>query len=104
MTELGTYMMQYLYHGLDSPVSYKPEDRSKAAAAYNRMQLDRLLDALEARLDGRDYLMGGFSLVDVAAASWLVLGTQLGLQLGERPRVAAWCKRCAERPALKRAR
>jgi glutathione S-transferase len=104
MTELGTYMMQYLYHGLDSPVSYKPEDRSKAAAAYNRMQLDRLLDALEARLEGRDYLMGGFSLVDVAAASWLVLGTQLGLQLGERPRVAAWCKRCAERPALKRAR
>ena len=104
MTELGTYMMQYLYHGLDSPVSYKPEDRSKAAAAYNRMQLDRLLDALAARLDGRDYLMGGFSLVDVAAASWLVLGTQLGLQLGERPRVAAWCKRCAERPALKRAR
>lgn len=103
MTEIGTYMMQYLYHGLDSPVSYKPEDRSKAAAAYNRTQLDRLLDTLEARLEGRDYLMGRFSLVDVAAASWLLLGTQLGLPL-ERPRVAAWCKRCAERPAFKRAR
>jgi glutathione S-transferase len=104
MTEVGTYMMQYLYHGLDSPVSYKPEDRSKAAAAYNRVQLDRLLDTLEARLEGRDYLMGGFSLVDVAAASWLLLGTQLGLPLEGRPRVAAWCKRCAERPAFKRAR
>lgn len=104
MTEIGSYMMQYLYHGLDSPVSYKPEDRSKAAAAYNRAQLDRLLDALETRLEGRDYLMGGFSLVDVAAASWLLLGTQLGLPLEGRPRVAAWCKRCAERPAFKRAR
>ena len=104
MTEIGTYMMQYLYHGLDSPVSYKPEDRSKAAAAYNRAQLDRLLDTLETRLEGRDYLMGGFSLVDVAAASWLLLGTQLGLPLEGRPRVAAWCKRCAERPAFKRAR
>ena len=104
MTEIGTYMMQYLYHGLDSPVSYKPEDRSKATAAYNRAQLDRLLDALEARLEGRDYLMGGFSLVDVAAASWLLLGTQLGLPIEGRPRVAAWCKRCAERPAFKRAR
>jgi len=104
MTEIGTYMMQYLYHGLDSPVSYKPEDRSKAAAAYNRAQLDRLLDTLETRLEGRDYLMGGFSLVDVAAASWLLLGTQLGLPLEGRPRVAAWCQRCAERPAFKRAR
>jgi glutathione S-transferase len=104
MTEVGTYMMQYLYHGLDSPVSYQPEDRSEAAAAYNRAQLDRLLDTLETRLEGRDYLMGDFSLVDVAAASWLLLGTQLGLPLEGRPRVAAWCKRCAERPAFKRAR
>ena len=104
MTEIGSYMMQYLYHGLDSPVSYKPEDRSEAAAAYNRAQLDRLLDALEARLEGRDYLMGGFSLVDVATASWLLLGAQLDLTLDGSPRVAAWCKRCAERPAFKRAR
>jgi glutathione S-transferase len=104
MTELGNYMMQFLYHGLDTPVSYKAEDRSKAAAAYNRAQLDRLLDALEARLEGRDYLMGGFSLVDIAAASWLLLGTQLGLPLEGRPRVAMWCRRCADRPAFKRAR
>ncbi len=104
MTEIGTYMMQYLYHGLDSPVSYQPQDRSKAAAAFNRAQLDRLLDTLETRLESRDCLMGGFSLVDVAAASWLLLGTQLGLPLEGRPRVAAWCKRCAERPAFKRAR
>jgi GST-like protein len=97
-------MMQYLYHGLDSPVSYKPEDRSKAAAAYNRAQFDRLLDALETRLEGRDYLMGDFSLVDVATASWLLLGTQLALTLDGHPRVAAWCKRCADRPAFKRAR
>jgi len=104
MTEMGNYMMQFLYHGLDSPVSYKTEDRSTAAAAYNRAQLERLLDALEARLEGRDHLMGRFSLVDVAAASWLLLGRQLGLPLEGRPRVAAWCKRCAERPAFKRAR
>ena len=102
--ELGNYMMQYLYHGMDTPVSYKPADRSKAAADYNRSQLDRLLDALEARLDGRDWMAGGFSLVDVAAASWLLLGTMLGLRLERHPRVAAWCKRSAERPAFKRAR
>ena len=104
MTEVGGYMMQYLYHGLDSPVSYKPEDRSAAAAAYNRAQLDRLLDALESRLDGREGVMGDFSLVDVASAGWLLLGSRLGLPLEGHPRVAAWCTRCAERPAFQRAR
>jgi glutathione S-transferase len=104
MTELGNYMMQFLYHGLDTPVSYKAEDRSKAAAAYNRAQLDRLLDALEMRLEGSDYVMGAFSLVDVAAASWLLFGTKVGFQLDSHARVGKWCKRCAERAAFKRAR
>jgi glutathione S-transferase len=104
-TELGNYMMQYLYHGLDSPVSYKPEDRSKACADYNHSQLVRCLDALEARLATRPHLLGeDFSLVDLAAASWLLLGTMLGLGLDSHARVAAWTRRCAERPAFKRAR
>jgi glutathione S-transferase len=101
--ELGPYMMQYLYHGLDTPVSYKSADRSKAAAEYNLSQFNRQLDVLEARLGSRKYLLGAFSLVDVAAASWLLLGTMLGLKLERHALVAGWCKRCAERPAFKKA-
>ena len=104
MTELGPYMMQYLYHGMDSPVSYKSEDRSKATAAYNKAQLERILDALEARLAKGDYIVGTFTLADLAASSWLMLGTMFGLPLDRWPRTAAWCKRCTERPAAKRAR
>ena len=104
MTELGNYMMQYLYHGLDSPVSYRPEDRSKACAEYNRSQLTRCLGALETRLETRQFLLGDFSLVDVAVASWLLLGTTLGLELDAQTRVAAYTLRCGERPAFKRAR
>jgi glutathione S-transferase len=104
MTELGPYMMQYLYHGLDTPVSFQPADRSKAAADYSKSQFDRMLDTLEARLDGRDYLLGAFSLVDVAAASWIALGGALGMKIEGHPRVAAWCKRCTERAAFKKAR
>lgn len=103
MAELGPYMMQHLYHGLDTPVSYKSEDRSKAAAEYNLSQFNRQLDVLEARLGNQEHLLGAFSLVDVAAASWLALGTMFGLKLDRHPRVAAWCTRCAERPAFKRA-
>ena len=75
-TELHAYMMQWLYHGLDTPVSYAPADRSKATAAYNHGQYLRMLDALEARLAGRDYILGGaFSLADIPAASSLLSGS-----------------------------
>ena len=104
MTELGNSMMQYLYHGLDTPFSYKPEDRSKACAEYNRSQFIRGLDALQARLQDREHLLGAFSLVDIAAASWLMLGTMLGIKFDSHPRVADWLRRCGERPAAKRAR
>ena len=103
-TELGNYMMQYLYHGLDSPVSYKREDRSNASAEYDHVQFDRCLSALEARLEGRQYVLDDFSLVDVASASWLLFGTMLGVALDGHPRVAAWTQRCGERAAYKRAR
>jgi glutathione S-transferase len=104
MTEFGPYMLQYLYHGLDTPISYKREDRSKAAGEYNLSQFNRQLDVLEARLGSREHLLGAFSLVDVAAASWLAFGTMLGLKFDRHPRVAEWGARCAGRPAAKRAK
>lgn len=104
-TELGAYMMQYLYHGVDSPVSYRPEDRSAACAAYNKSQLDRCLAALEQRLATREYLLGpDFSLADLANASALGFGVMCGLPLEGCPRTAAWLARCDSRPARQRAR
>jgi glutathione S-transferase len=104
MADFGSYLMQCLYHGLDSPVSYKPEDRSRACADYNRSQLTRGLDALQARLQDREHLLGAFSLADIAAASWLQLGTMFGIKLDSHRHVADWLKRCSERPACRRAR
>jgi len=104
VADFGNYMMQYAYHGLDSPVSYKPADRSKACAEYNRSQFARGLDALQARLQGREYLLGSFSLADIPAASYLQLGGLLGIKVDDHPRVADWLKRCSERPACRRAR
>lgn len=102
VTELHAYMMQFVYHGLDSPVSYGPTDRSRATADYNGSQLQALLDVLEHRLEGREHLLGDFSLADIPAADALFLGGKLGLGVGERPHVKAWLARCAERPARSR--
>jgi glutathione S-transferase len=104
MTELGAHLLQWMYHGLDTPVSFKPTDRSTAAAEYSRLQFVRCLDALHTRLDGRDHLLGTFSLVDIACVSWLQFGVVLGVPLDSHPQVAAWLARCSQRPALARAR
>ena len=104
VTELHAYMMQFLYHGADTPVSYAPADRSKATADYNHAQHLRNLDALEARLTGRDYILGSaFSLADVPAASSLLRGRDLGASVEGRKNVEAWLARCGARPALARA-
>ena len=102
--ELGGHMMQYLYHGLDTPMSYDPTDRSRAAADYSLSQLRRCLDALEARLHKHEHMLDGFTLVDIACVSGLLFGTRLGISLSDYPGVSAWRQRCADRPALQRAR
>jgi glutathione S-transferase len=102
-TELHAYMMQYIYHGLDSPVSYAPEQRSKATADYNHGQFLRLLDALDGQLAGRGYVLGGdFSLADITSAWALMFGTILGVSLEGRANVATWLESCRARPALAR--
>src|SRR4030095_11805796 len=104
VVELGPHVLQYLYHGLDSPVSYQRAHGSKAAAEYSLSQLNRCLATIDARLANREHLLGNFSLVDIAASSWLMFGTTFGVKLDAHPRAAAWFKRCTSRPALKRAR
>jgi glutathione S-transferase len=102
--EIFGHMMQFLYHGLDTPASYDAKDRSQAAADYSLSQLNRCLAALETRLDKREHMLGNFTLVDIACASGLLFGTRMGLSLGDYPHVTAWTNRCAARPALQRAR
>ena len=101
--ELRVHTLQYLYHGLDTPVSYAPKDRSQAAADYSHRQYQRLLDVLDTRLSGRDFLLGGFSLADVSPASALFFGVALGASVEGRANVEAWLERCRARPARTRA-
>jgi glutathione S-transferase len=101
--DLSAHMMQFAYHGLDSPVSYGPDQRSKAAAAYHRAQFEHGLDALDKQLAEREFVLGAFSLADVAAASILGVGKMLGADLGGRKSVGGWLERCSSRPARGRA-
>jgi glutathione S-transferase len=101
-TELQAYMMQFLYHGLDTPVSYAREARSQATAEYNHSQFLRALDALDGHLAGRDHVLGDFSLADIPAAASLLFGIGLGVNLEGRAHVERWLDRCRARPARAR--
>jgi glutathione S-transferase len=64
-----------------------------------RLEVDRCLGALEARLAGRESLLDRFSLAEIATAPTLSAAPMLGIDLGRFPSVAGWMKRIAARPA-----
>ena len=101
-TELMPFMLQYIYHGLDAPMSFDPADRSKGAAEYSLANTSSHLDMLENRLRDRQFVMGTFSLADIPIASALGLGIAQGVPLNQRPAVRAWLDRCSGRPGRAR--
>jgi glutathione S-transferase len=102
--EMQVYMTRYMWHGLDTRISYKPEERSKAAAEFNFTQTTRCLKMLEDRLATRDHILGSFTLVDVAVGSTIRFGSMMGVKLDAHPHVAAWLARISQRPALAKVR
>ena len=96
-------MMQWLYHGLDTPVSYAPADRSKATADYNHSQYLRNLDALEARLRAATTSWAGrFRWSTCWPRRCCLSGLGLGGSVEGRQNIAAWLDRCRARPAFAR--
>ena len=72
-----------------------------------RAETQRLLNVIEARLEGRDYIMGDFTIADIATFPWIrVLGgfyegaDDLGLD--SYPNTMAYVARCEARPAVQR--
>lgn len=77
-----------------------PELRNAAMAELCRKEAHAHLAILEARLEGRDWLLGhAFSLVDVVVGSMLIFAEFAGVSFEEFPRVKAWLARGKDRPA-----
>lgn len=78
----------------------RPRDRYVAESR-------RLLGVLNDRLDGRDWIMGDYSIADVATLGWvrnLIGFYEAGELVGFKdfPNVAAWLERGLARPAVQR--
>lgn len=84
-------------------LNYAPEaDRDYGFKRYLG-EYDRNFGVLESRLEGRDYILGDYSIVDILAFPWAFIAKPLGASLEPFPGVADWRARIKERPAVQRA-
>jgi GST-like protein len=84
----------------------KPEDkRNQESFTYFRDEVERLLGATELILqDGREYLVGEYSIADIMHFTWTEYLLGAGITgIGEHPLVRAWVERVRARPAVQKA-
>ncbi len=71
--------------------------RTRYANEYNRC-----IGVLETRLNGRDYILDEYSIVDMICWPWILIAKPLGQPLDEFPNVKRWRQSIKERPAVQR--
>lgn len=66
-------------------------------------ETERLYGILDARLAGRDFVVGGrFSVADISLLGWVNMATLSGVDMAMFPNVQKWLDRCLERPAVQK--
>jgi GST-like protein len=66
-------------------------------------EANRLYGVLDRRLDGREYIAGGYSIADVACFPWIVHHEWQGQSLADFPALRRWFDAVRDRPATRRA-
>ena len=84
-------------------VFLSPERRNQVNVDRATKLLTRMLGAVDARLDGRDYLAGDFSGADVMTGHACIVASRLGADVSDKPNLSAYIERLNARPALQRA-
>jgi GST-like protein len=72
--------------------------------ADSRMKITQVVEKIEARLDGREWLMREFSIADLESYAWLAGMVHLvPSAFAGKSRTASWLKRIEARPAVRHA-
>ena len=86
-------------------VRYAPERIGYAVERYQN-EVKRLYAVLEARLEGREYLVGGdggkYSVADISCFTWVRWAPWAGIDLEEFPRLRGWVERIEKREAVQK--
>ena len=90
-------MAGQLSHFVNYAEGEHPYAHQRYADEYNRC-----LGVLERRLEGRDYILGAYSVADMACWPWVLIAKPLGQPLDDFPNVTRWRQAVKERPAVRR--
>lgn len=80
---------------------YAPEQVPYAIARYTN-EVNRLYGVMNRRLEGRDYLVGDYSIADMACIGWVRSWERQGQNIQDFPHVERWMERMLARPAVAR--
>ena len=81
----------------------KPERRSEEHGNRALKLMSRTLKAVDDHMDGRDYLVGEFTVADTITGHACVMCEKFGVDLSEMPNLKAYVDRLNDRPALQKA-
>ncbi len=97
MAGLGPMLGQYLQFAIyaDQAVPY-------AQGRYSR-EKERLYQVLDGRLRDRDFIVGGYSIADIAAYPWIHRLERKASHLDGFPNLKRWHEAISRRPAVERA-
>jgi GSH-dependent disulfide-bond oxidoreductase len=84
---------------------FKVHAREKIPYAIERYsrEVARLFGVLDHRLGNHEFIVGDYSIADMACYPWVVPYASLGLEPGEYPHLARWFNAISEKPATVRA-
>lgn len=81
--------------------AYAP-DRIKYAMERYTNEAGRLYGVLNKQLEDRDYIVGDYSIADIAVFPWTRLYERQGLKIEDYPNVKNWQARIEARPAVQK--
>ncbi len=76
-----------------------PDQRDEKVLARGRKRVPQLLQALDAQLAGKEFIVGDFSIADCANAPWLEFAPHVGIDMEPFKNVTAWLERMKSRPS-----
>jgi GST-like protein len=82
-------------------VNYAQGEHSYSHQRYAD-EYNRCLGVLERRLEGREFILGAYSIADMISWPWVLIAKPLGQAIEEFPNVARWRAAVRDRPAVKR--
>ena len=80
---------------------YFPEKLPAVIERYH-LEVKRLFSVLDGELENRDYLVGEYSIADIANWSWVHIAYWAGVELKEFKHLSKWVDQIAQRKAVQK--